>query len=247
MPTLTTRTAARLGAPLGAAALLTLGLAGPAAAHVTITPSDTAAGAYTVLTVSNGHGCEGSPTTEITIKMPEQINAVTPTRNPHYDVTKTMQQLAEPVTDAHGNEITERVGTVVYTAKTPLPDGYRDTFELSLQLPDTPGETLVFPIIQTCQDGESPWVEVPTEGQDPEELERPAPTVTITEAVGDGHGSEAGEQAAAETGGETAEATPAGESDDSDDSNTVAYAGLGAGVLGILVGGAALARGRRTS
>ena len=238
------RTAARLGAPLGAAALLTLGLAGAASAHVTITPSDTGAGAYTVLTVNNGHGCEGSPTTKITIQMPEEINAVTPTRNPLYDVTKTVEQLDEPITDAHGNEVTERVGTVVYTAKTPLPDGYRDAFELSLQLPDTPGETLVFPVIQTCEQGETAWVEVPAEGQDPEELERPAPTVTITEATGeDHHGGEA-EESASEAEGESAEAAPVS---DSDDGNGLAYAGLGAGVLGILVGGAALARGRRTS
>ncbi|WP_193614846.1 YcnI family protein [Nocardioides lijunqiniae] len=238
------RTAVRLGAPLGAATLLTLGLAGSASAHVTITPSDTAAGAYTVLTVSNGHGCEGSPTTKITIQMPEEINAVTPTRNPLYDVTKTVEKLDEPITDAHGNEVTERVGTVVYTAKTALPDGYRDAFELSLQLPDAAGETLVFPVIQTCQQGETAWVEVPAEGQDPEELERPAPTVTITEATGDAHGG-AAEESAAE--GTEAASPASADAEESGGSDAIAYAGLGAGVLGILVGGAALARGRRTS
>jgi uncharacterized protein YcnI len=239
---MTIRTAARLGAPLGAAALLTLGLAGPASAHVTITAEDTAAGAYTVLTVSVPHGCEGSPTTGITIQVPEEIASVTPTRNPLYEVEKKIVPLDEPITDAHGNEITERVGEVTYTATTPLADGYRDTFELSLQLPETPGETLVFPIIQTCQQGESAWVEVPVEGQDPEELERPAPAVTITEATGeDGHG------AAAEESTEEAAAADAPESAEDDDSDALAYAGLGAGVVGILVGGAALARGRRTS
>ena len=34
-----------------------------------------------------------------------------------------MVQLDEPVEDAHGNSVTERVGEVTYTAKTPLPDG----------------------------------------------------------------------------------------------------------------------------
>lgn len=239
----TRRTLARLGAPLGAATLLTLGLAGSASAHVTITPSDTAAGAYTVLTISNGHGCEGSPTTEITVSMPEQINAVTPTRNPLYDVTKQVVTLDEPLTDAHGNTVTERVESVVYTARTPLPDGYRDAFELSLQLPETPGETLVFPIIQTCEEGETPWVEVPTEGQDPEELERPAPTVTISEGTGDsGHGEEAATESGAGGSGDTEpNATEA------EDSDMLGYAGAGVGALGLLVGGTALARTRRTS
>lgn len=236
----TRRTAARLVVPLGAASLLTLGLAAPSSAHVSITPSETAAGSSTVLTLSNGHGCEGSPTTEITISMPEGINAVTPTRHPLYDVTKQMVTLDEPVTDAHGNEITERVGSVVYTAKTALPDGYRDAFELSLQLPETPGETLAFPVVQTCEVGENAWVEVPADGQDPEELERPAPTVTITEATGgDHHGEEAAE--------EPAESEESAAPDDSGDSDALGYAGLGVGALGLLVGGTALVRGRRTS
>ncbi len=241
---LTRRTAARLGAPLGAAAVLTLGLAAPASAHVTITASDTGAGAYTILTVSVPHGCEGSSTTGITIQVPEEIAAVTPTRNPMWTVDKTIIPLEEPITDAHGNEITERVGEVTYTTETPLPEGYRDAFELSVQLPDTPGETLVFPIVQTCEEGESPWVEVPAEGQDPDELQRPAPTVTVTEASDDAHGGAPETATEAEDGGD-GEDSAASDSDDS--GNGIAYAGLGAGVLGILVGGAALAQGRRSS
>lgn len=229
------RTLARLGASAGAAGLLTLGLAAPAAAHVTVTPSDTAAGAYTVLTFAAGHGCEGSPTTSITIQVPEGINAVTPTRNPLYEVEKTIEQLDEPLSDAHGNEITERVAEITYTAAEPLPEGYRDSWELSLQLPDTPGETLAFPVVQTCEKGENPWTEVPADGQDHEELEFPAPTVTVTEATGDGHG-EMSEAATAP------EATPERAEDDSD---ALGIAGLVVGGVGILVGGTALARTRR--
>jgi periplasmic copper chaperone A len=233
------RTLARLGATAGAAGLLTLGLAAPASAHVTVTPSDTAAGAFVVLTFSVPHGCEGSPTTGITIQVPEQILSVTPTRNPLYDVEKTMVQLDEPIEDSHGNSVTERVGEVTYTADTPLPDGERDAFELSLQLPDAAGETLAFPVIQKCEKGETAWVETPAEGQDPEELERPAPSVTITEATGDEHG-------AAETvTTEEPESDAADDSEDSDDGNGLAIAGLVVGAVGILVGGTALARTRK--
>ena len=65
----------------------------PAGAHVTITPEATAAGSFTVVTVSVPHGCEGSPTTKVAIQIPEDILAVTPTRNPYYDVAKKMQKL----------------------------------------------------------------------------------------------------------------------------------------------------------
>lgn len=229
------RTLARLGATTGAAGLLTLGLAAPASAHVTVSPSDTGAGAYTVLTFSVPHGCEGSPTTGITIQMPEEILSVTPTRNPLYEVEKTMVDLDEPVEDAHGNSVTERVGEVTYTTDTPLPDGQRDAFELSLQLPDAAGESLAFPVVQTCEQGETGWVETPAEGQDADALERPAPTVTITEATGDEHGSAP----------EAASVEPADAEDD--DSNALGITGLVVGGVGVLVGGTALARTRRSS
>jgi hypothetical protein len=171
--------------------------------------------------------------------VPEEILAVTPTRHPYYAVEKKMVALDEPVEDAHGNSVTERVGEVTYTSKLPLPDGERDAMELSLQLPDAAGETLAFPVIQTCKKGETGWVETPAEGQDAEELEHPAPTVTITEASGDGHGSVADE-------GTAPESSPAG-SDDGDDGNGLAIAGLVVGAAGLVVGGTALTRTRRQS
>lgn len=218
-----------------AAGALTLAAA-PAAAHVSITPNTTAAGAYAVLTVSVPHGCDGSATTAIAVQLPEEIYAVTPTRNPYWTVEKVVDQLDEPITDAHGNEVTERVAQVVYTARTPLPEGQRDTFELSLQLPDAEGETLAFPVVQSCEQGSTGWTEVAADGQDPEELEHPAPLVTITAAEGDGHGGPADEPAVT---------TGATETDD--DGNGVALAGLGTGVVGIVVGGVALARSRKAS
>lgn len=211
---------------------LSLGVAGPASAHVTATPTETAAGAYTVATFSVGHGCEGSPTTSVAIQLPDSVYAVTPTRNPYYTVEKQMETLDEPITDAHGNEVTERVAQVVYTAETPLPDGQRDTFELSFQIPaDAAGQTVTFPAIQTCEQGETAWTEVAEEGA--EEPEHPAPAFAVTEATDDAHG-------AAETDTE-----PVAAEDDSDDSgNGLAIAGLVAGLAGLALGGVALARTR---
>src|SRR5689334_6301343 len=76
------RTRARRITQAGAAALIAgaFGFASPAGAHVTVTPSTTAAGAHAVLQFSVGHGCADSPTTRITIQIPAQITSVTPTR-----------------------------------------------------------------------------------------------------------------------------------------------------------------------
>ncbi len=227
------RALARTGAVLAATALTTLSAVGPASAHVTATPSDATAGAYTVVTLSVGHGCEGSPTTKLEVQVPEAVLSVTPTRDPFYDVETTIVELDEPVTDGHGNEVTERIGSVVYTATTPLPEGQRDTFELSLQVPDAAGELLVFPTIQTCEAGETAWTEVAEEGQDEDELEHPAPSFEIQPASGD-------------------DAAPAAADDDSSDStdsgpSALGWVGVVLGALGLVAGGTALARSRRSA
>ncbi len=253
-PTRTTsRPAVRLAAVTAAAGLITLGLAAPASAHVSVSASDSGAGAYTVLTFSVPHGCDGSSTTKIAISIPDGINSVTPTRNPYYTVAKKSQALDPALEDAHGNEITERISVVTYTAKTPLKDGFRDTMELSVQLPDAAGETLTFPVVQTCVKGETAWTEVAAEGEDSHDLDHPAPQVTITEAAA-AHGDEGTTHSEADEAerrrgretDETAATTLAPVSTSTDDSsNGLAIGGLVAGVLGLLAGGAALARSGR--
>ena len=241
------RTLARLGAFPAATAAIALSLAAPAGAHVTATPSTAAAGAYTVVTFSVGHGCEGSPTTKIEIQVPESVLSVTPSRNPFYDVEKTIEKLDEPVADAHGNEVTERTASIVYTASTPLPDGERDAFELSFQLPDAEGETLSFPTIQTCQKGETGWTEVPADGQDAEELESPAPAFEIVAAEADGHDDDAAASDDAAESDDTDAAADASADDAGDSSSALGWAGLVAGLLGLAAGGLALARTRSSS
>ncbi len=246
------RTFARLGALPTATAAIALSLAYPASAHVSASVTDASAGAYTVLTLSVPHGCEDSPTTGIEIQVPESVFSVTPTRNPYYDLEATIEQLDEPITDAHGNEITERTSTIAYTAITPLPDGERDTFELSFQVPDAEGELLTFPTIQTCEKGETAWTQVPTDGQDEDELESPAPAFTILPASGEGHHGEEAEGASDETtddSGEHEEGTTEQAADEDADggSSALGWAGLGAGLLGLVAGGLALARTRSTT
>lgn len=222
-----------------------LALAAPASAHVTVTPSETAAGSYTVLTVSVPHGCDGSPTTKVAIKLPENITTATPTRNPFYDIETVTAKLDKPITSEDGGQITERISQIVYTAKTPLPDGQRDTFELSLQIPeDAAGQTLVFPAVQTCSKDETAWTEVPSPGQSAHDLAHPAPSFTVAPASG---GQSAGDAGA---GGTEAAGTPGADHDAADSNNSgssntgLAIAGLVAGLAGLLLGAAALVRSR---
>ncbi|MCJ1681767.1 YcnI family protein [Rathayibacter sp. VKM Ac-2928] len=235
------------GGALVAAGSVALALAAPtaASAHVTAAASSTAAGSYTVVTFSLAHGCEGSPTTGLSITIPEGINSVSPTVNPNWDVVKNEVEIADPVTDSHGNTATQRVSNVVYTAKTALADGYRDTVSLQLQLPeDAAGSTLEFPVLQTCETGSTAWDQPTVEGEDEPEL--PAPTVAVTAAMeGSGHHDDDGDgdDAVATTASAT---TAAGQSDDVL-ARVLGVGGLVLGAVGVAFGLASRRRSPKAS
>ena len=232
------RTLTRFGAPLAAAAAVTLVAAAPASAHVTVTPSDATAGAFTVLTVSVPHGCDGSPTTRIEMQIPEQILSVTPTRNPFYEVETKVAELDEPVTDEDGNEVTERTGSVVYTAERAVAG--RDARHLRAVLPG-PGHRRRDPHLPHGPDLR--------QGRD--RLDR-------------GAGGRPGRRGAGEPGPRVRGAARRGvqrrgdrdqrrlgaggsAATTDDGSDVLSWVALGVGALGLLVGGAALARSRKTA
>lgn len=238
----------RLVALSGAVGALCLVGASPAAAHVSVTAASTAAGAHTVVAVSVPHGCDGSPTTRVSISVPEGIYAVTPTRHPLWKVSKQSVTLDPPVADAHGNEITERVASITYRALTPLPEGYRDVFELALTLPDAEGDNLVFPTVQTCQEGEAAWIEVAEDGGPVDDLALPAPGFTITAAQAAHHtptreAADSGAAAERASGSSTGASTVRG--DAIGDTGPVALGALVLGTLGAVLGGSALVLQRR--
>lgn len=212
-----------------------------AAAHVTVSPSSTDAGSYTVLTFAFGHGCDGLPTTELRVQLPEEIIAAAPTMHSGWHIVKMFENLDEPIDDGHGGEYTTRVSEVVYHAEQPIEDGFRDAVSIQVRLPDdAAGETLYFPVRQICAGGsaETAWIQRPEEGQDPHDLPEPAPAFTVTEA-----GAPADDDAApgdVTASGADGDATAAGVSPD-----LVSWAALAAGVGGLVLGGLAFARSRR--
>lgn len=193
---------------------------GPASAHVTITPSTTAAGASATLEVSFAHGCDGAATTALTIQIPKELQSVS----------------AKP---AKGWAVDAHPTLVTYRAKEPVPDGQRAVLELAVVLPEGDGVTLTFPTVQTCTQGEAAWIEVPPDGQDADDLELPAPAFTIGDAGGDGDLGSA-------TDGDHVDAGPAAQaSADGGGARGSTFAILAAGVLGVGLATAVLLRRRR--
>lgn len=222
---ISTRTRTLAAAGLTAGALLAIGAPLAASAHVTVTPSDTAAGSYALLTFATSHGCEGSPTTKMTIDIPESIISVSPTVNPNWTIEKI----------STGEGDAARVSQIVYTAITPLEDGLRDTFVLSAKLPDdAAGETLEFPVLQSCAVGETSWSETSVAGEAEPEL--PAPFIVLTEASadGDGHGGHAAASSDTDTHESSEEAAVSPEAPSSDMvARILGVGGLIVGAIGV--------------
>ena len=198
-----------------------------AAAHVTIDPGEWEAGGFArfVIRVPTERDV---PTTEVTIRFPESVTSARFMPAPGWERTIEMQQLDEPIQQGDGEEpITERIASVTWSGGTITPDEFME-FGVSFRVPDTPGEQLVFPAIQTYQGGGVvEWIGA-------EDSDTPAPLVTITEPAAE----EGEEPAAEETESPDGEAAPAAAEDD--DSGRANLA-LGLAIAGLLAGLGALA------
>jgi uncharacterized protein YcnI len=220
--------------------------AAPVLAHVTINASEAPADSYARFAFRVGHACEGSPTTEIAIQIPDGVVSVKPELVPGWEYETVVGELSEPVT-LHGEEITEGVREVRWFGGPPIPDEAFQEFGLSVRLPDAPGETLYFPVVQTCEEGENAWVERPAEGQSADELEEPAPALTLTEGGG-GHGEDDGAptgEAADEAVSAEADLTSASVSDAETAASQARILAVVALVVALVAGGAAVALARR--
>ena len=221
-----TRTA--LAAVLGTG----LAVAAPsvALAHVGVSPDTLPAGASTVLTFSFTHGCDGSPTTALRITMPDGLASVSPTADGDWDIA------VERGDDG-------LVSVVTYTALTPVPSDLRGAVSMQVRPEEDAAASLAFPVEQVCETGVNEWTEIAEDGEDPHDLESPAPVVGLVAAseADAGAGGEHGDHAT--TGTSDAGASEAAAAGESPVAIALGAGGLVAGIASLVV--AILARRRR--
>jgi uncharacterized protein YcnI len=207
--------------------VLALMVPADAAAHVTLQPSEAAAGDFTVLDVRVPNERDDSGTTKVDVQFPPGFIFASYQPVPGWSVKVRMEKPAQPIT-SHGEEITEQVAQMTWTAngaKEAIQPGQFLDFPVSVQIPGEAGDTLTFKALQTYANGEVVrWIGGP-------DSEEPAPQVAVT--AGD-------EDRAAATEDDESESD-----DPADDGDGLAVAGLIVGILALLTAGVALARSRR--
>jgi uncharacterized protein YcnI len=139
----------------------------PALAHVVAAPGEAKAGSYAAIAFRVGHACAaGDATLKLRVEIPDGVASARPQPKPGWTI------------DVEKAE--DRATAVTWTGR--LPDDQFDDFALLMKLPAEPS-TLVFPVIQTCEKGESQWTEIPDPERPAEKLTRPAPTVRLVPAA----------------------------------------------------------------
>jgi uncharacterized protein YcnI len=162
-----------------AAAFLSTALIGATAdAHITLEAQSASAGSSYKAVFRVPHGCEGTATVKIRVRLPDGVINVKPQPKPGWDVSTVMEKLAKPMTLDHGREITETVREVDWSGGK-LPDTFYDEFVLRVELPDKPGTTIYFPVVQECEKGINRWIEIPGPGKSSRDYKEPAPGLKL--------------------------------------------------------------------
>ncbi|MFF4707289.1 YcnI family copper-binding membrane protein [Streptomyces sp. NPDC001288] len=229
--------ASRLAAVTAVAGTAVLAVSSPAFAHVSVQPEGTAAkGGYAVIDFKVPNERDNASTTKVEVTFPADhpLASVMPQPMAGWKIEVTKAKLAKPM-EMHGEKISEAVTKVTWTAEDKgVEPGYFQKFPLSVgALPENTDE-LVFKAIQTYSNKEVVrWIEVQQKGQ--EEPENPAPTLALSAATDDHHGTTAAKDTAAKT-----ETTASDDSGSTGGSDTTARV---LGVVGIVVGAAGVAYG----
>ena len=147
-----------------------------AGAHIVLEQKSAPAASYFKATFMVGHGCAGSATTSITVDIPEGVVNVKPMPKPGWKLETRVETLAKPY-ELHGKTFTEGVTQVRWTGG-PLPDANYDEFVMLTRLPDAAGK-YYFRIVQTCEQGETRWEEIPAEGKTTRDYRTPAAMLEI--------------------------------------------------------------------
>src|SRR5215472_8033905 len=133
-------------------------------AHITLQDKQVPVGASYKAVLRVPHGCSGSTTVAVRVRIPDGFIDVKPMPKPGWKIDVVRGKYQTPVT-ARGTQLTEGVTEVDWSGGN-LPDAFYDEFVLTGFVGDAApaGQTMYFPVVQECEKGVNRWIEIPKEG-----------------------------------------------------------------------------------
>jgi periplasmic copper chaperone A len=169
---------------LAAAGIATLSLAAtlPAFAHATLEVGQAPIKSSYKATVRIGHGCEGTATLKVRVRIPDGYVAVKPMPKAGWTMETVRGPYPQPV-KYFDETLTEGLREVVWTGK--LLDEHYDEFVVRGYLSGSlePGSRLYIPVVQECEKGTHRWIEIPAPGKSADDYKEPAPGVKLLPAT----------------------------------------------------------------
>ena len=148
-------------------------------AHVTLEVREAPVDSYYKAAFGVGHGCEGSPTVRVRVRIPDGVTGVKPQPKAGWEVATVKTKLEKPISGDHGATITEVVSEVVWSGGKLL-DAHFDQFLMQVKLPKAaPGTVIYFPVVQDCEKGVNRWIEIPGAGKKLGDYKQPAAALTL--------------------------------------------------------------------
>jgi periplasmic copper chaperone A len=230
--------------PVTVVAALALLAPATAQAHVSLHPNEVPTGSFATLGIRVPNEMESANTDKLAVQFPPGFLDVSTEYMPGWSAKVLTSKLAKPVQTDDG-EVTEQVREVIWTGdgrQGLIPPGQFLNFPISTEIPGKAGEELTFKVLQYYDNGEVVrWIGGPSS-------EEPAPKIDVTAAGGvlqDVAGSETAPPSPSAEPSETSESTSPSSSDSA--SKGLGIAALVLGALGLIAGGTALIRSRRTA
>jgi uncharacterized protein YcnI len=230
--------------PVAVVTALALLAPATAQAHVSLHPNEVPTGSFATLGIRVPNEMESANTTKLAVQFPPGFLDVSTEYMPGWSAEVKTSKLAKPVQTDDG-EVTEQVREVIWTGDGKqglIPPGQFLSFPISTEIPGKAGEELTFKVLQYYDNGEVVrWIGGPSS-------EEPAPKIDVTAAGGvlqDVAGSETAPPSLSAESAEAGESTSLSSSDSA--SKGLGIAALVLGALGLIAGGAALIRSRRTA
>ncbi len=131
-------------------------------AHVTLENQQAPLGASYKAVLRVPHGCNGSATVALRVRIPEGFLDVKPMPKPGWKLNVMSGKYPKPIS-LRAAKVGEGVNEVDWSGGN-LPDAYYDEFVLTGYIGDDmqAGQTMYFAVVQECEKGVNRWIEIST-------------------------------------------------------------------------------------